>query len=376
MKRSVTVCTVTLALLWVFGAPEVVRAAPDLYVSEFSLTPATPVKGNPVAVRVGVYNRGTARSGAFTVEWWPGENYTRPALRWRVDGMNARGGRILTGTYPGYPSRYAKITTKAVVDSGAEVAEDNEGNNERTMEIRVLDAQPAGRPDLHVSEFSLTPATPVKGSPVAVRVGVYNRGTARSGAFAVEWWPGENYTRPALRWRVDGMNARGGRILTDTYAGYPSRYAKINTKAVVDSGAEVAESAEGNNERTMEIRVLDAQPAGRPDLYISEFSLDPPTPTQGQPVRVRIGVYNKGTAPAGAFKVTWWAGKTFTGPAFTWSVDGLPARGGRILTTTYAGYRSWYARMMTAAVADSENDVPELDEANNEKEMRIRVQRP
>jgi hypothetical protein len=46
---------------------------------------------------------------------------------------------------------------------------------------------------------------------------------------------------------VDGLVARGGRILTCTYDGYPSWYANINTKVLVDSGGVVAESDEANN---------------------------------------------------------------------------------------------------------------------------------
>ncbi len=43
------------------------------------------------------------------------------------------------------------------------------------------------------------------------------------------------------------MAAGGGRILTCTYAGYPSPYGSINTKVVVDSYNAIAESNEGNN---------------------------------------------------------------------------------------------------------------------------------
>ena len=39
--------------------------------------------------------------------------------------------------------------------------------------------------------------------------------------------------------------ARGGRILTCTYEGYPSWYGQINTKTAVDSDGAVAESDEG-----------------------------------------------------------------------------------------------------------------------------------
>jgi len=102
---------------------------PDLFVSEFSLDPSTPTQGSPVSVRVGVYNKGTAASGPFTVQWWPGENYQESACKWQVEGLVANGGRILTCTYPGYPSWYGSLVTKVVVDPLSEVAESNENNN-------------------------------------------------------------------------------------------------------------------------------------------------------------------------------------------------------------------------------------------------------
>jgi subtilase family serine protease len=256
MRQVTTRWVAAIALVAVFGMSQALYAGPDLYVSEFSLTPSTPVKGRAVAVRIGVYNQGTAPSGAFTVEWWPGENYTRPALTWRVDSLRARGGRILNGTYDGYPSFYARIATKAVVDTRGEVAEEDEGNNERTMNIRVLNTEAERKPDLYISEFSLKPSTPAQGERVGVRVGVYNRGTAPAGAFKVEWWAGKNFTGPAHTWDVDGLPARGGRILTFTYDGYRSWYANLVTKAVADSGGDVTESEEGNNAREMTIRVL------------------------------------------------------------------------------------------------------------------------
>jgi hypothetical protein len=224
---------------------------PDLYVSEFSLDPSTPVQGQPVSVRVGVYNQGTAAaSGSFHIEWYPGENYPSPACTWDLDGLVASGGRILTCTYAGYPSPYGSINTKVVVDSYNTIAESNEGNNTYLQPISVSagGGGGGGQPDLYVSEFSLNPSTPVKGQPVQVRVGVYNQGTAAvSASFHIEWYPGENYPSPACTWDLDSMAAHGGRILTCTYAGYPSPYGSINTKVVVDSYNTIAESNEGNN---------------------------------------------------------------------------------------------------------------------------------
>jgi subtilase family serine protease len=110
---------------------------PDLIVSEFSLFPFTPVQGEPVAVRIGVYNQGNQPTGPFTVQWWPGENYREPAKTWQVSGVRARGGRILTFTYDGYPSWYARLRTKVVVDAAGEVTESEERNNTGTMTISV-----------------------------------------------------------------------------------------------------------------------------------------------------------------------------------------------------------------------------------------------
>ena len=113
-----------------------------MFVSEFSLDPSTPIQGSPVSVRVGVYNKGTDRSGAFTVQWWAGENFKEPACTWRVDSLAVRGGRILTCTYDGYRSWYGRLTTKVVVDSAEEVAESNEENNEYRKTISVRKSTP------------------------------------------------------------------------------------------------------------------------------------------------------------------------------------------------------------------------------------------
>ncbi len=359
-----------------------VSGGPDLFVSEFSLTPATPVKGQPVEVRVGVYNQGdTAVSGNFTVEWYPGESYPSPGCNWSLDGMAAGGGRILTCIYAGYPSAYSSINTLVKVDSTNAIVETNETNNSYIEPLSVTDsaAPPAaGQPDLFVSEFSLNPATPVQGQPVEVRVGVYNGGTAAaSGTFTIEWYPGEGYSSPGCNWSLDSMAAGGGRILTCTYAGYPSAYASINTLVMVDTANVIAESNEANNGYTLSISVTAPAPAGQPDLFVSEFSLNPATPVQGQPVEVRVGVYNQGSAAAsGNFSVEWYPGENYASSGCNWSLDGMAAGGGRILTCTYAGYPSAYGSINTRVIVDTTNAIAESNEGNNVHLQGISVTAP
>jgi hypothetical protein len=108
---------------------------------------------------------------------------------------------------------------------------------------------------------------------------------------------------------------------------------------------------------------------------VSEFSLDPSTPTRGRPVRVRIGAYNNGTAPAGPYRVEWYPGENYPEPACTWNVPGNNARGGRILNCTYQGYPSWYQRISTKVVVDAGDDVTESNEGDNTRMLTIRVSR-
>lgn len=143
---------------------------PDLYISEFSLSPSTPTQGRPVNVRVGVYNRGSAKAKPFTVEWWAGENFSKPAKVWQVDGSAAKGGRILTYTYDGYRSGYEKLTTKAVADSKGKVKEQNEKDNVKRMEIKVLRSPPA---TVETSAGTCSISGEVSGAEVGFRIHLY-----------------------------------------------------------------------------------------------------------------------------------------------------------------------------------------------------------
>ncbi len=122
---------------WHACRKEVSVGKPDIFVSEFELQPQVPTQGRSVSVRVGVYNKGNKGSGPFTVQWWAGENFPKPACTWRVKSLVPKGGKILKCSYKGYRSWYAKIRTKVVIDPKGEVKEKDKKNNEKTVEIRV-----------------------------------------------------------------------------------------------------------------------------------------------------------------------------------------------------------------------------------------------
>lgn len=114
-----------------------IEARPDLVITSLQFSPYPPVKDAPVTVTVQTMNKGGAASGPYTVYWYPGENYPAPGCTWDVDGSNAGGGRVLTCLYPGYPSAYSGIVTKAVIDPSDTVSEINESNNTLKKSIDV-----------------------------------------------------------------------------------------------------------------------------------------------------------------------------------------------------------------------------------------------
>jgi len=111
---------------------QLVIKKPDLIVSEFTITPATPVMGQNAHVRIGAYNQGNAASGPFTVVWH-GLSTFPVSCSWTVDSMAANGGRILQCDFvfkSWYPINKESV---AIVDASNQVNESNEGNNKRTI---------------------------------------------------------------------------------------------------------------------------------------------------------------------------------------------------------------------------------------------------
>jgi uncharacterized protein YraI len=106
---------------------------PDLIVSEFTISPATPVMGQNAHVRIGVYNQGNAASGQYTVHWYGLSSFPSPSCSWPVDHSNAGGGRILECDFV-FNSWYPiNKTSLVIVDANNQVDESNEGNNQGTL---------------------------------------------------------------------------------------------------------------------------------------------------------------------------------------------------------------------------------------------------
>jgi hypothetical protein len=110
----------------------------------------------------------------------------------------------------------------------------------------------------------------------------------------------------------------------------------------------------------------------KPDLYVSEYTWSPVPPHMNNSFHVRVGVYNQGNAPAGAFTVEWWLTTTGSSPTCTWNVASLVAKGGRILECDYTP-GGWNNAYPSQVVVDSGGTVDESDEGNNSWSQALQI---
>jgi hypothetical protein len=106
------------------GTPDLVAAGMQYYT----------VSGKTVHVMVSVKNTGNAVAGGFTVTWWANQN--QGGCDWQVQGLGPGKSKNLECEYE-YKWNATKYWSVLFVDSGGQITESNEGNNERDYEVKL-----------------------------------------------------------------------------------------------------------------------------------------------------------------------------------------------------------------------------------------------
>ena len=102
-----------------------------------------------------------------------------------------------------------------------------------------------------------------------------------------------------------------------------------------------------------------------PDLKVTAFSINPPTPKMGVACTVTITVKNNGGTNAGPFMLRWYGLSTFANSSCAWAFPGLAAGASQTESCNYT-FASWYPINKTSIVyVDHGNQVAELNEGNN-----------
>jgi subtilase family serine protease len=105
-------------------------ALPDLTIEELSLNP-WPYWGNESDARITVANYGSGDAGSFTLYYWWGDTQR---CEFRIDPLPA-GAEVTTSCHVG-PFWYP-FNTYAIADVISEVAESNEDNNRRDLNVEA-----------------------------------------------------------------------------------------------------------------------------------------------------------------------------------------------------------------------------------------------
>ncbi len=117
--------------------PPPVAGTPDLVADGMQWWPNPGKKNQPMSIQVKVTNNGSAPAGQFTVVWL--SNQTEPGCSWTVSGLGVGESKDLDCefTYTYQPAATSTFWITLVVDSNNEIAESNEGNNKREVQIKV-----------------------------------------------------------------------------------------------------------------------------------------------------------------------------------------------------------------------------------------------
>lgn len=336
---------------------------PDLVITNMSIDPTQPVEGLNATINVTVKNQGTKPAGPFVVQW-------KSALL-APTGPNTQVTGLAVGASTTVSFQYAfpndgNFMTAATVDTGFDVQESNEDNN---LEIFPVTVQKAVI-DLAVTQFKVEPApgVPVSDPPLPVQgrlsratITVQNQGNFPAGDFVVQWKP--TLLSPDLATQINGLGP--GASATVTFDHTYAFAGDFQTQAKADSTNKVFETNELNNTSIIPVTV---EPP-RPDLIITELSINPAQPVRGLQATVTVEVKNRGNTPAGIFVVEW--KPTQFAPGLAKQVDGLDV--GQSTTISFDHTYTFPGQFTSVAQVDSTSRVFELDENNNTQELPVTV---
>jgi len=118
-------------------------------------------------------------------------------------------------------------------------------------------ATPVPPPDLTITGFTLSPASPVHRGNVQAAISVRNQGAGPAGSFVIMWKP--YAAHPGISQSFSGLNAGASQTFTFNFANYPGPNT-YDSVAIVDPLSAISESNEGNNSLTRRITVQPEPP--------------------------------------------------------------------------------------------------------------------
>ena len=314
----------------------------DLVVESITWSPDVPAMGDPVTFSLTFSNQGEGRAAPSWVQL-----YLDSALLGEAGLPTILPGESETLTFD-WTAQVGTSTLRVVTDSGHEVVETDEGNNELTESYGATTFV-----DLTVQEVSWEPPNPSVGDDVTFSVIVRNQGTLDAAESTVE----------LSGLPTEGMDFVGEVQLAATPAGgwtatsflWRVQPGEFTLTARADARQAVIESDEGNNELDVPYEAT-----ALADLIVADINWNPVSPVIGEEVTITVQVENPGGGTSLLTDVTLFVNDTQYGEAVV-----LPELSSMDSLAVGFKWNAEIGRHVFRAQVDRVERVVETDETNN-----------
>ncbi|HJX12265.1 MAG TPA: CARDB domain-containing protein, partial [Dehalococcoidales bacterium] len=315
--------------------------APDLTVKSITWTPANAGVGATVTFTVTVRNMGEGRAEASRAAYYIDGQYLGylaiPAIAANTETTKTFTWLATTGTH----------AVAVTADDENLIKETTDENNKLTINVPIIP------PDLIIPNIAWSPEKPAIGDIITFTVTVKNQGGGTADNFRVSFYLDDTLLTSAY---IDRITAGSAENVTTTWKSENGIHV---FKAIADYDKHVTENDEDNNQNSISVM------PHMPDLLISNITWSPPGLPSGSEVTFSIVVKNQGSRDSGQSRLAYYVDGTIVG------YQDIPSIEAGATVTEKFPWAVAAGNHKIDVVADSVNQVTEVDEENNTRVVNI-----
>jgi subtilase family serine protease len=313
----------------------------DLVVKDMTWTPNDAGIGDDVTFTVTVKNEGSGRAeasrGAFNV----GGNY------WGyVDIEALEPGQETTADFT-WVADYGQLTVNFAADFDNKITEIDEVNNYITKTVPIV------LPDLRISGIDWSPINPALGDTVTFTVTLVNQSGGKADNCQLGYYIDDVLLASDSIYPLEPYQT-----ITRTCT-WQAQNGRHTFSAMADASRRVTESDENNNESSVLVVPYMA------DLTVGPITWSPFEMPPGSEVDFSVEIENTGSLRSGLFRVTCFVDDAIIGDVRIENLEAGESVTGTFPWSATAGFH------VLNVVADSGNQVIEIDESNNSKNVNL-----
>ncbi|WP_235283125.1 CARDB domain-containing protein [Methanosarcina sp. 2.H.A.1B.4] len=328
---------------------------PDLIIDTFDY-PENPRPGKHQNMLISVKNQGTAASEKTMLTLY----INGSAVSWDVPRLSREESSYAYYTWIPIEEKES-VEIRAVVDEGYLIAESNEENNEKTATVTVAEEF---IPDLIIEDIVPESAEGEVGKTLNLTLKVKNQGTFPSEEVRAKYYINgiaptqDDIQIPAL------SKGEGADVI---FSLVPDREGQMEVRAIIDSGTDVYESNEDNNQFT---KIIDVKTI-LPDLIVESLSLNPEAPRIGDDITFTISIKNNGLRDSASSELKYYINGNNVTQTGKVSIPEIAI--GETTKGTFHWVPEAEGNVNVRMVADDGNVIREDDETNNERTETVSI---